>query len=52
MMGVVLADQQFQWFYWIAVLLALGLVPMLLGMTAGYIRKVIIPKYRGKRVVE
>jgi hypothetical protein len=50
--GAMLADEQFQWFYWIGVLMLLGLVPLLFLLSAGYVRKVLLPKYRGKRVEE
>lgn len=43
------ADQRYQWFYWIAPLLAAGFVAVLIGLTVGYIRKVVIPRHRGRR---
>lgn len=46
----VLANDQYQWFWWIAPILvvsALGLIAMLSG---GYVRKVLIPRVKGRRV--
>jgi len=37
----VLANSQYQWFWWIA--------PILVG---GYLRKVVIPRVKGRRVEE
>ncbi len=45
-----LAGAQYHWFYWIAPILAISFVAMALGLSSGYIRKVLIPRYRGKRV--
>lgn len=52
MMDAVLADEQFQWFYWVAPILAFSFLGMVLMLSAGYIRKVLIPKHRGRRVEE
>ena len=41
-----------QWFYWIAPILAVSFILMLLGLGGGYVRKILLPKYRGKRVEE
>ena len=46
----VLANEQHQWFWWLAPILvvrALGLIAMLSG---GYVRKVLIPRVKGRRV--
>jgi hypothetical protein len=45
-----LADQQYQWFYWIAPILALSFLGIVVMLSVGYVRKVLIPRYRGKRV--
>lgn len=45
-----LADSQYQWFYWLAPILAISFVLMALGLGMGYVRKVLVPRYRGKRV--
>jgi hypothetical protein len=45
-----LADSQYQWFYWIAPILALSFLAIVVMLSVGYIRKVLIPRYRGKRV--
>lgn len=52
MMDTVLADEQFQWFYWVAPILAISFLGMLLMLSVGYIRKVVIPRHRGRRVEE
>lgn len=48
----VLANDQYQWFWWIApILVVSGL--LIIGMLSGdYVRKVLIPKVKGKRVVD
>jgi hypothetical protein len=45
-----LADSQYQWFYWIAPILALSFLAIVVMLSVGYVRKVLIPRYRGKRV--
>ena len=45
-----IAGAQYPWFYWIAPILFLGFVAVAIGLSSGYIRKVLIPRYRGKRV--
>ncbi len=47
-----LADQKFQWFYWLAPILMLSFVGVLFALSGGYVKKVLLPKYRGKRVEE
>jgi hypothetical protein len=47
---IVLADSQYQWFYWIAPILALSFLGIVVMLSMGYVRKVLIPRYRGKRV--
>lgn len=46
----VLADSQYQWFYWIAPILFISFLGLLVLLSMGYIKKVLLPKYRGKRV--
>jgi hypothetical protein len=46
----VLADSQYQWFYWIAPILFLSFLGLLALLSMGYIKKVLLPRYRGKRV--
>jgi hypothetical protein len=48
----VIADQKYQWFYWLAPILMLSFIGMVLSLSRGYIKKVLLPKYRGKRVDE
>ena len=45
--GVVVADQQFKWFYWIGIILALSMILWLIVTAAGYYVRVMRPKYRG-----
>lgn len=49
-MRVMLADSQYQWFYWLAPILTLSFIAIVIGLSLGYVRKVLVPKYRGKRV--
>jgi len=44
----VLANQKFQWFYWIGFILAASLVLWLLATLVGYYLRVIRPKHRGR----
>src|SRR5260370_35140482 len=46
----VLANQQDPWFYWIAPILAVVAVLSIVGLTLGYSRKALFPKYRGRKV--
>jgi hypothetical protein len=46
----VLADSEYQWFYWIAPILAISFIAIVVMLSIGYIRKVLVPRYRGKRV--
>jgi hypothetical protein len=48
----VLADDRYKWFYWIAPILAVSFLLVVVMLSAGYIRKVMLPRYRGKRVEE
>jgi hypothetical protein len=52
MLTTVLADAQFKWFYWIAPILAFSFIMVVVMLSMGYARKVLIPKYRGRRVEE
>jgi glycerol uptake facilitator-like aquaporin len=46
----VVANQQYAWFYWLAPILAGAALLMIFGLWGGYIRKILIPKYRGRKV--
>ena len=46
--GVVVADQQFKWFYWIGIILAVSMILWLIVTAAGYYVRVMRPKYRGR----
>lgn len=48
----VLASDQYQWFWWIAPILVVSVL-LIIGLLSGdYIRRVLIPKVKGKRVVD
>lgn len=47
---MILAGSQYQWFYWLAPILVVSFVAMVIGLGLGYLRTVLVPKYRGKRV--
>jgi len=47
-----LANEDYKWFYWAAPLLMLGAVGAIFALGGGYIKKVLIPKHRGRRVEE
>jgi len=46
----VLADDQFKWFYWLGILVAVGLVLWILMTVVMYYFRVLRPKYRGRKV--
>ncbi len=46
--GVVLADEQFKWFYWIGIILAVSMALWLIATLVGYYLRVMRPKYRGR----
>jgi hypothetical protein len=48
--NVVLADEQFKWFYWIGFFLAAGAVGLLVMLLVGYYVRVLKPKWRGREV--
>lgn len=52
MLRAVLADERYKWFYWIAPILGVSILVIIGMLSAGYIRKIILPKYRGRRVEE
>jgi hypothetical protein len=47
--GAVFADDQFKWFYWIGIILAVSLVFWLIATLVGYYLRVMRPKYRGRQ---
>jgi len=49
---MILADDAYKWFYWLGPLLAVSFLGIVLMLSSGYIKKVLLPKYRGKRVEE
>jgi hypothetical protein len=46
--GGVLADDQFKWFYWLGIILAVSMVLWLIVTFVGYYVRVLRPKYRGR----
>ena len=38
------------WFYWMAPILTVSAAGLVLSLWGGYIRKVLFPKYRGRKV--
>jgi small neutral amino acid transporter SnatA (MarC family) len=47
--GIVVADQQFKWFYWIGIILAVSMLLWLIVTIVGYYIRVMRPKYRGRQ---
>jgi hypothetical protein len=47
---LLLADQQYKWFYWVGPLLVLGFVLLLVTLALGYYIRVLRPKWRGRPV--
>ncbi len=48
----VLGNTSYPWFYWAAPILAVSGVMMILALSGGYLKKVLFPKYRGRKVEE
>ena len=46
----VIANSRYQWFWWIAPLLAGAFILTWCLLCGGYIKKILIPKYRGRKV--
>lgn len=46
----VLANSRYQWFWWVAPILAVSFIFLLLALGGGYIKKILLPKYRGRKV--
>jgi hypothetical protein len=49
---VLLADDQFKWFYWIGPILALSFLGLVVALLLGYYVRVLRPKWRGREVRE
>ena len=47
---VLLASNQFKWFYWAGPLIAFGLILTLGALLVGYYVKVLRPKWKGRQV--
>jgi len=46
----VLANDQYQWFWWIAPILVVSVL-LIIGLLSGeYLRRVLVPKVKGRRV--
>jgi hypothetical protein len=50
--SVMLANERYKWFYWISFILAASFFLVVAGLAVGYARKVLVPKYRGRRIEE
>ncbi|MFA5882582.1 MAG: hypothetical protein WDA60_01895 [Acidimicrobiia bacterium] len=48
----VLANDQYQWFWWIAPILVVSTLLVIGMLSGGYLRKVVIPRVKGRRVEE
>jgi len=46
----VLANEQYQWFWWIAPILVASTLLVIGLLSGGYVRKVVIPRIKGRRV--
>ncbi len=46
----VLANDQYLWFWWIAPILVVSVLAVIGLLSSGYIRKVLIPRVKGRRV--
>ena len=46
----VLANDQYQWFWWIAPILVVSVLVVIGLLSGGYIRTVLIPRVKGRRV--
>jgi hypothetical protein len=47
-----LADDDYKWFYWIAPILVVSFLGIVALLSVTYFRKVLVPRYRGRRVEE
>lgn len=45
-----LADDQYQWFWWLAPILVVSALGLIAALSGGYVRKVLIPRVKGRRV--
>lgn len=50
--STVLANQKYQWFWWLAPILGVAAVVTMVALWGGYIVRVLFPKYRGRKVKE
>lgn len=46
----VLADSQYQWFWWIAPILVVSVLAIIGLLSGEYVRRVLIPRVKGRRV--
>ena len=47
---LLLANDEYKWFWWIAPLLVVSVLLIIGMLSGGYIRKVLIPRVKGRRV--
>lgn len=48
--ATVLANEKYKWFYWLSFILAASFILSVIALAIGYTRKILLPKYRGRRV--
>lgn len=46
----VLASDQYQWFWWLAPILVLSALGVIALLSGEYVRRVLIPRTKGRRV--
>jgi hypothetical protein len=46
----VLANDQYQWFWWIAPILVVSVLAIIGLLSGEYVRRVLVPKVKGRRV--
>ena len=45
----VLGTERYKWFWWFAPLMAFMFLAAVIGLVVGYVRKVMLPRSRGRR---
>jgi hypothetical protein len=49
---LIVGTDAYKWYYWIGPLLGASFLFLVVSLTVGYTRKVLVPKYRGRRIEE
>ena len=47
---MLLGNEDYQWYYWIAPILLVSSLLVVVNLTRAYVRKVMIPRRKGRRV--